>query len=59
MITPIRVLIVGGSFARVCAAREMNNKFLVIFVMRLFLVSMVFLRPTVPDSVQECGYSGR
>ena len=50
MITPIRVLTVGGMFARFCVVRDMKNRFLVNFVVRLFLVSMVFLRPLVPDS---------
>ena len=40
MLTPIRVLVGGGSFARVSVARGMKN-----FIMRLFLASMVFLRP--------------
>ena len=42
MITPIRVLIVGGSFERVCVARDMKNWFLVNFVIRLFQVSNCF-----------------
>ena len=41
MEVPIRVLVVGGSFARVCVARDMKKR---------FLVSMVFARPRVPDS---------
>ena len=45
MLTPIRVLVGGGSFARVSVARGMKNRFLVEFIMRLFLASMVFLRP--------------
>ena len=42
MLTPIRVLVGGGSFARVSVARGMKNRFFVDFIMRLFLASMVF-----------------
>ena len=45
MLTPIRVLVGGGSFARVSVALGMKNRFLVDFITRLFLASMVFLRP--------------
>ena len=45
MLTPIRVLVGGGSFARVSVARDMKNRFLVDVIMRLVLASMVFLRP--------------
>ena len=42
MITPIRVLIVGGSFARFSVACDRKNKFLVTFVMRLFLLLLPY-----------------
>ena len=56
LVSPIRVLIVGASFARFSAACDMNYKFLVTSVIRVFLLLLPYSpllskgRPRIPRS---------